>query len=347
MGLSQTLDRSPFVGAELGTLTEPVRVAYKMKVEEGIIIYKVFPNLAADKAGLQEKDVIIAVDSTHLHNLKEFKEFVQTKKGNDTLSLFFVRNDTVRNTSLILSFLPRENNFYFETMYDQIELDSQTNLRTIFTFPRRIENNEQTITQFPLVVLLNSASNQSIERELYSKNKSNYQFYDWVEKLTKDGFATLRIEKKGVGDSEGKLENWTFEDEQKSIIEALKKIRKQGVINQNQIYLVALGSSSFVALEYRKKILNSLDSIDTSSSFSKTDFQTIFIEKLPAKLQKTNYQNTDSLLTFFPPLHFFDKTYVKDILSHLQRYNTMFRDEKLFWIESEDDILRVLKELKR
>ena len=199
---NKVLGRSPFVGAELGTLTNPVRVAYKMKAEKGIIVYKVFPNSAADQAGLQEKDVIIAVDSTHLDNLKEFHDFIKTKKGNDTLNLFFVRNDTVRNTSLTLHFLPRESNFYFETMYDQIELDSQTSLRTILTFPRKMEsemNENQQITQFPLVIVLNSASNESIERELYAKNKSaknEYQFYDWIENLTKNGFATLRIEKK-------------------------------------------------------------------------------------------------------------------------------------------------------
>lgn len=347
VGVSQTLDRSPFIGAEVGTLTSPVRAAYKMKVEKGIIIYKVFPNLAADKASLQEKDVIIAIDSTHLDNLKEFKDYVKNKKGNDTLNLFFVRNDTVRNTSLVLGFLPRENNFYFETMYDQIELDSQTHLRTIFTFPRSSQNNEQKIVQFPLVILSNSASNQSVERELYSKNKTDkYQFYDWVEKLTKEGFATLRIEKKGVGDSEGKLENWTFEDEQNSLVAALEKIKKQGNINQEQMYLVALGSSSFVALEHYWRSLNTMDSISSMATTSKNHFYTIFTEKLPAKLQKTKYQNTDSLAMFFPQLRFFDADYPQTILSNLKLYNSILRDNKFFWIESQDDILRVLKKLK-
>jgi hypothetical protein len=348
---TQTLDRSPFVGAELGTLTNPVQVAYKMKVEKGIIIYKVFPNSAADQAGLQEKDVIIAVDSTHLHNLKEFQNFIKTKKGNDTLNLFFVRNDTVRNTSLILRFLPRETNFYFETMYDQIELDSQTSLRTILTFPRKIESEasqNQQITQFPLVIVLNSASNESIERELYAKKKSaknEYQFYDWIENLTKNGFATLRIEKKGIGDSNGKLNQWTFEDEQKSIYSVLEKIKKQGSINQEQIYLVALGSSSFVALE--NFVQSNSDSLIKSKASFKNNFKSIFIEKLPADLQKTKNQNSDSLLIYFPQLSFFDKNYSQKIISNLKEYNLVLDNEIFFWIESKEDILRVLSRLKK
>lgn len=355
---NKVLDRSAFVGAELGTLTNPVRVAYKMKAEKGIIIYKVFPNSAADKAGLIEKDVIIAVDSTHLDNLKELQNFIKTKKGNDTLNLFFVRNDTLRNTSLILDFLPRETNFYFETMYDQIEIndssqnDNKISLRTILTFPRNIiqENNE--ITQFPLVIILNSASNESIERELYTKKtkaKSNYQFYDWVEHLTKNGFATLRIEKKGVGDSHGKLNQWTFEDEQKSINSALEKIKKQGSINQKKVFLVALGSSSFVALEsfIRKNKSDSLLNTNKVKENSEINFEKIFIEKLPADLQKTKNQNTDSLLLFFPPLTFFDKSYPQNAISNLNEYHFVRNHKNIFWIESKDDILRVITRLKK
>lgn len=340
----KTLGRSPFVGAELGTLTEPVRVAYKMKAEKGIIMYKVFPNLAADKAGLIEKDVIIAIDSTYLDNLKELKEFLKTKKGNDILNVFFVRNDTVRNTSLVLNFLPRETNFYFETLYDQIELDSQTSLRTLLTFPRLVEDNEPSFKKFPLIILLNSASNHSVERELYSKqqtSKDKYQFYDWVETLTKNGFATLRIEKKGLGDSNGKLEDWKFEDEQKSIDSVLEKIKKQGNINQNKIYLVALGSSSLVALEHHLQAKKT-----DSTGNNQQKFQTIFIEKLPANLQKIKYQNTDSLLSFFPSLKFYNDSYATEVVRNLTPYNSIFRDKLFFWIEAKDDILRVLKELK-
>ncbi|WP_338793741.1 PDZ domain-containing protein [Bernardetia sp. MNP-M8] len=347
----QTLNRSPFIGAELGTLTNPVRVAYKMKAEKGIIIYKVFPNSAADKAGLIEKDVIVAVDSTHLNSLKELQDFVKTKNGNDTLNLFFVRNDTIRNTYLVLHFLPRESNFYFETMYDQLEVNDSsqnnnpTSLRTIFTFPRKTENEtNQEITQFPLVIILNSASNESVERELYTKNKnskSEYQFYDWIENLTKNGFATLRIEKKGVGDSNGKLNEWTFEDEQKSIDAAFEKIKKQGSINQQKIYLIALGSSSFVALE--NFIQNKSDSVTNL----KANFQKVFIEKLPAQLQKTKNQNTDSLLLYFPQLAFFDTTYPQKAILNLNEYNLIMDNEKIFWIESQDDILRVISRLKK
>ncbi len=346
---SNTLNRSPFVGAQLGTLTNPVRVAYKMKVEKGIIIYKIFPNSAADKAGLQEKDVIIAIDSMHLNNLKEFKDFVRTKNGNDTLNLFFVRNDTVKNTSLILRFLPRETNFYFETMYDQVELDSQTSLRTILTFPRKIEtDSKQKIIQFPLVIILNSASNKSIERELYSKNKyskNEYQFYDWVENLTKNGFATLRIEKKGIGDSNGNLKKWTFEDEQKSIEAVMEKIKKQGSINQKNIFLVALGSSSFVALQ--SVLQNKSDTSNKIKENLGNDFKNVFIEKLPAQLQKNKNQNPDSLLLFFPELTFFDATYPNNAISNLKEYNIIMNNQKFFWIESKDDILRVISRLKK
>ncbi|AFM04015.1 trypsin-like serine protease with C-terminal PDZ domain [Bernardetia litoralis DSM 6794] len=343
---NRVLDRSAFVGAELGTLTNPVRVAYKMKAEKGIIIYKVFPNLAADKAGLKEKDVIIAVDSTHLNNLKEFQELIKSKNGNDTLNLFFVRNDTVRNTSLVLHFLPRERNFYFETMYDQLEINdssqnnNQTSLRTILTFPRNnnVESNE--ITQFPLVIVLNSASNQSIERKLYTKNKNTkkqYQFYDWIENLTKNGFATLRIEKKGVGDSNGNLNKWTFEDEQKSISSALEKIKKQGSINQQKIYLIALGSSSLVALENFIQI----------RSDSTINFDRIFIEKLPSGLQKTKNQNSDSLLIYFPKLALFDASYSQNAIFNLKKYDLIMSNEKLFWLESKEDIFRVISRLKK
>jgi len=353
---SKTLDRSAFVGAEIGTLTNPVQVAYKMKVEKGIIIYKVFPNSAADKAGLIEKDVIIAVDSIHLNNLNQFQDFIKTKKGNDTLNLFFVRNDTVRTTSLILHFLPRETNFYFETMYDQLELidstktTTQTSLRTIITIPRTLENEEnnntenQEITQFPLVIILNSASNQSIERELYSKNKSKkneYQFYDWIENLTENGFATLRIEKKGIGDSNGKLNEWKFEDEQKSIDSALEKIKKYAYLDKENTFLVVLGSSSFVGLE--NVIQNETESLPNLQG----NFKRIFIEKLPANLQKTRNQNIDSLLLFFPQLTFFDKSYSQTAISNLNNYNLIMDNKKFFWIESKEDILRVISRLKK
>lgn len=151
--------------------------------------------------------------------------------------------------------------------------------------------------------------------------------------------------KKGVGDSNGKLHQWTFEDEQKSLAAALEKIKKQGSINQQKVYLIALGSSSLVALE-NYFLTTQKESLLTSKTDSTIHFQRIFIEKLPSQLQKIKNQNADSLILFFPKLDFFDANYSKKAISNLKEYNLVLESKKFFWIEFQNDIVRVLRELQ-
>jgi ElaB/YqjD/DUF883 family membrane-anchored ribosome-binding protein len=85
------------------TMSEPeARLLKHLGAEDGIIIDSVRPNTPADKAGLKEEDVIVAIDDTKPVNQEKLREITQGKKPGDQLKLHVIRDGKPVDLTLTL-----------------------------------------------------------------------------------------------------------------------------------------------------------------------------------------------------------------------------------------------------
>lgn len=81
----------PFLGVSLGN-----------GAQQGVAVIAVTPESAAEKAGLQQGDIIITIDGKELHSPQEVTEMIQSKKVGDNISVLFSRDGKPNTVSAVL-----------------------------------------------------------------------------------------------------------------------------------------------------------------------------------------------------------------------------------------------------
>jgi serine protease Do len=78
-----------YLGIQGQDISSDVASAYNMP--EGVYVYSVISNSAADKAGMQQGDIITSVDGTSVSTMEELKAIISSHKAGDTLKIKFER----------------------------------------------------------------------------------------------------------------------------------------------------------------------------------------------------------------------------------------------------------------
>lgn len=110
----------PFLGVSVGN-----------GAQQGVTVVAVTPESAAEKAGLQQGDIIITIDGKELHSPQELTEMIQSKKVGDNISVLFSRDGKPNTVSVVLG-------------------EKQTNIRMI---TRRFSGDEKDIQSEKLAEL--------------------------------------------------------------------------------------------------------------------------------------------------------------------------------------------------
>lgn len=70
---------------------------------QGFYVKKTSKNSGAEKAGLTEGDVIVKIDNQNVSSFAELTGYINTKRPNDKVQVFYIRNGKMRNTPVTLS----------------------------------------------------------------------------------------------------------------------------------------------------------------------------------------------------------------------------------------------------
>jgi pimeloyl-ACP methyl ester carboxylesterase len=120
---------------------------------------------------------------------------------------------------------PRETSDAFDTIYGSVETDARK-LRTVLTRPRGAG-------PFPAVMFVQGIGCFSIDNVPFK-----YSYRTITDELTKRGFATLRVDKPGAGDSEGRpCAQIGFDDEVRGYQAALLALSKLDFVDRGRLYL--------------------------------------------------------------------------------------------------------------
>lgn len=184
------LPRKGFAGVQVAPVPEDVRARLKLAASQGLLVGRVGEGSAAAEAGLAAGDVIVEAAGKPVGSPAEYVAVVGHMYAGDKLPLTILRNGQRLTLTLTLKPRPFERSPDFDVLYRSVGTAAGRR-RVIVTRPK-----EQ--GKFPAVLMVGGIGCYSLDG-LTPEDAYGSILYG----LTLKGFATMRVEKTGIGDSEG------------------------------------------------------------------------------------------------------------------------------------------------
>jgi uncharacterized protein len=184
------LPRKGFAGVQVAPVPEDVRARLRLAASQGLLVGRVGEGTAAAEAGLAAGDIIVEAAAKPVGSPDEYVAVVQRMHAGDKLPLTILRDG--RRLSLTLTLKPRpfESSPDFDVLYRSVGTAAGRR-RVIVTRPKGQG-------RFPAVLMVGGIGCYSLDG-LTPEDAYGSIIYG----LTLKGFATMRVEKTGIGDSEG------------------------------------------------------------------------------------------------------------------------------------------------
>jgi S1-C subfamily serine protease len=93
---------SGYIGVEVATLTAQLRQEYGFTPQSGAVILEVTPSSPADNAGLEEGDVIVAIDSQPMSSAVDVQNAIQKDKAGQSVTVTYYRGALKKTASVTL-----------------------------------------------------------------------------------------------------------------------------------------------------------------------------------------------------------------------------------------------------
>ncbi len=139
---------------------------------------------------------------------------------------------------------PRESYPNVDVIYDSVKVAEDGNrLRTILTKPRGAK------TKLPVIFVAGWLSCDSVEAPADTKDETGLVFRGLAQL---PGFVLFRVDKQGVGDSEGVCSETDFEYEFAGYRAAFRAMKNYDFIDTNKIYILGISNGGGFAPLFRK-----------------------------------------------------------------------------------------------
>ncbi|MDO8689982.1 MAG: PDZ domain-containing protein [Dehalococcoidia bacterium] len=107
---AQAQDPKPFIGISLAEINAQIKSRLQLTQDTGVVIVMVAPNSPGATAGLQQKDIITAIDGSAVKAAQDVTTAVQAKKVGDTVKLTITRSDGSHDITVTLGATPARPN---------------------------------------------------------------------------------------------------------------------------------------------------------------------------------------------------------------------------------------------
>lgn len=190
------LPRRGALGLPFSPIPADVVTKLKLKAGEGMLARKPIAGLTAEKAGIQEGDIVMAINGQTLKQAT-IGEYVRSLPTGKVVKFEVLRDAKPVSLSAMLLEKPRDpGNANFEVIYSHVVSNGQR-MRTIISKPRKPG-------KYPAFMFIQGFSPISYDYTLETSigdvsSLDGPILYDFAN----SGFVTIRVEKPGVGDSEG------------------------------------------------------------------------------------------------------------------------------------------------
>ena len=214
---AQTLERKGTFGVQMEALEDG----------SGIEVLKVFENTTASAIGLEAKDILLSVNGKPYGDVMDLVAAIGDWRMGHSIEVEIKRGEAKELLKGKVVGKPLETSDFGEVTYGAVNFDGGQ-LRSILEMPHGVKNP-------PVVFFLPGIGCGSLD---YYYNP-NTPIKLLVESLVAEGIAVYRVEKPGMGDSEGTKHclEMDFDYEVAAFDAALKELKTLSNIDTEQIFL--------------------------------------------------------------------------------------------------------------
>ena len=193
----------------------------------GVTLTFVAPSGAAYAAGLRTGDVLLSVGNRQIATANDYYIAVHDARASTPIAVTFARNGVRQDVSVTLGVASDETGAGVKVMYGDVVVDNSLR-RTILSLP------ENATGKLPAVLLIGGIGCYSVDVAASPDDAYLHLAHD----LSRSGYAVMRLEKSGVGDSQGPpCAQVDFEAERRGYASALQSLASNPLIDSQRIYL--------------------------------------------------------------------------------------------------------------
>ncbi|HYW31371.1 MAG TPA: alpha/beta fold hydrolase [Gemmatimonas sp.] len=189
------LPRRSLFGAQLVPVPDTVRTRLNLAAGEGLALLSVTPGSTAAAAGLRVLDVLLAVDDTRVTSPQAGVTALRSIPVGRPVRFRFARAGRVDSVSTTMRERPRQQGENFRTHYDHVTVDGKR-FRVMVTQPMRA--GQPVAGAHPTLFVIGGIGPYSLDGPFES-----ISYGDMLGAAVERGWATVRVDKAGQGDSEG------------------------------------------------------------------------------------------------------------------------------------------------
>jgi pimeloyl-ACP methyl ester carboxylesterase len=199
----------------------------------GVRVDRVIAGSAAARAGVVAGDVVLSIDGKPLAAPEDLVQAVRAHRAGDTITAELRRGGQPLTLAITLSGVPLETAPGVEFVYDAVM--TPTGLRrTIMTMPQQLA-----ARQLPAVMLIGGIGTFSVDYSFDPDHDVVEPYRRLLVALTRRGFVTLRVEKSGVGDSEGPpAKEVDLEGELAGYVAGLRMLKHRAEVDPRRIFIL-------------------------------------------------------------------------------------------------------------
>ncbi|MGX1930107.1 alpha/beta fold hydrolase [Flagellimonas sp. 2504JD4-2] len=230
---AQTLERKPLLGVAYDT-PEQKR---SDRLPEGVEVKYVVPKSSSEGAGLEKGDIIFSYNNAEIDSKATFKKLIGNQRSGDKVKIKLIRNEKVISKKMTLTEFPREYHPDYETSYDAVNVNDYM-IRSIITTPKSDE------AKLPAVYIIQGIGCGRVENPFKNMNGVS----DLITSLTQNGFITMRMERSGVGDSQGPpCQDINFTTDLNHFQAGLEKLKSYENVDQTNVFIVGISMGGIMA----------------------------------------------------------------------------------------------------
>ena len=200
-------------------------------------IKEIKPQSALVKAGLKIGDRLIKVNHQLIDTQATWNDITDALVANINYTLTFSRKEKLYVAQVKFKPIDKESYKNIDVIYGEIINNKGDRQRTILTRPDKLKN------KYAAIFIVQGLSCSSIE---YTPGRKSNFIKTIQNIITGSNMVVMRVEKPGLGDSEGNCSQTNFNTELSGYEKALKHLLKQDYIDPNKV--VVYGSSMGSAL---------------------------------------------------------------------------------------------------
>jgi pimeloyl-ACP methyl ester carboxylesterase len=192
---ADSLPRRPLFGAQLAQVPDSVRERAGLEPGEGLLLLALTPGSTAALAGFRPGDVLLAVDDTRVTSPQVGVTALRAVPVGRRVVFTVVRDRVRRTVDTVMRERPRERGPHFTTHYDHVTV-GDVRYRVMVTQPLR--DGRPVPGRHPTLFLIGGIGPYSLDGPF-----EQIEYGDILAAVVERGWATVRVDKAGQGDSEG------------------------------------------------------------------------------------------------------------------------------------------------